>query len=60
MSLCTPRVRTCTLLGWIGVLIVVLLSEKTNVSKKQREIAELEGEVKLAELLKRQAALLDQ
>jgi hypothetical protein len=30
------------------------------VSKKQREIAELEAEVKLAGLLKRQAALLDQ
>jgi hypothetical protein len=49
------------LLGWIGVIIVACLSDKSPgtaaLSAKQREVAELEAEVRLAELRKRQAAL---
>jgi hypothetical protein len=45
------------LLGWIGVIIVACLSDKTALTAKQREVAELEAEVKLAELRQRQAAL---
>jgi hypothetical protein len=49
------------LLGWIGVVIVACLSDKNphaaTLSAKQLEVAQLETEVKLAELRKRQAAL---
>jgi hypothetical protein len=49
------------LLGWVGVIIVACLSNKnaehTALSEKQRQVAELEAEVRLAELRKRQAAL---
>jgi hypothetical protein len=42
------------LLGWIGVLVVVCLSDKSPLTMKQREVAELEAELKLAELRQRQ------
>jgi hypothetical protein len=46
------------LLGWIGVIIVACLSEShPQLTDKQREVAELEAEVKLAELRKRQSAI---
>jgi hypothetical protein len=51
-------------LGWLGVIIVACLSDKGQaaaqraaLTAKQREVAELEAEVKLAELRKRQAEL---
>ena len=48
-------------LGWIGVIIVACLSDNNPktvaLTATQREVAELEAEVKLAELRKRQAAL---
>lgn len=55
------------ILGWIGVLIVACLSDvnphgtaKTaSLTAKQHEVAELEADVKLAELRKRQAALTE-
>jgi hypothetical protein len=42
-------------LGWIGVIVVACQSEQTKLSAKQKEVAELEAELKLAELRKRQA-----
>jgi TM2 domain-containing membrane protein YozV len=45
------------LLGWIGVIIVACLSDKTGLTAKQRQVAELEADLKLAELQKRQAEL---
>ena len=49
------------LLGWIGVLIVACLSDKNpqsvTLSAKQHELAELEADLKIAELRKRQAIL---
>jgi hypothetical protein len=52
------------LLGWLGVLIVACLSDRspdvTTSNARQREIAELEAEVKLAELRKRHAALAEE
>jgi hypothetical protein len=46
------------LLGWIGVIIVACLSDhqSASLSAKQREVAELEAEVRLDELRNRQAA----
>ena len=50
------------LLGWIGVIIVACLSDKnpkvTAMTERQREVAELEAEIKLAELRKQHAALV--
>jgi|tagenome__1003787_1003787.scaffolds.fasta_scaffold20874338_3 hypothetical protein len=49
------------LLGWLGVVIVACLSSKAPqdaaLSAKQRQIQELEAEVRLAELNARKAAL---
>jgi NADH:ubiquinone oxidoreductase subunit 6 (subunit J) len=47
------------LLGWIGVIIVACLSDKTPLTAKQREVAELEAEVKLAELRQRQRQIAE-
>ena len=50
------------LLGWIGVIIVACLSDKNPrtvaLTGKQAELAELEADVRLAELRQRQAALM--
>lgn len=46
------------LLGWIGVIIVAVLSDKNTDSARQREVADLEAEIRLAELRKRQAELV--
>ena len=53
--------------GWIGVIVLLLQGPKNPqvtaqgevLSAKQREVAELEAEVRLAELRKRQAELAD-
>lgn len=49
------------LLGWLGVIIVACLPDKspgtTALSAKQREVAELEADVRLAELRKHQTTL---
>jgi hypothetical protein len=55
------------ILGWLGVIIVLCLSDlnpqetaqAASLTAKQHEVAELEAEIKLAELRKRQAALAD-
>jgi len=47
-------------LGWLGVIIVACLSTKSRVGAsppKQREMTQLETEVRLAELAQRQAAV---
>jgi Na+/proline symporter len=45
-------------LGWLGVIIVACLGPNTPaLTAKQREVAELEAEVRLVELRQRQAAL---
>jgi hypothetical protein len=54
------------LLGWIGVIIVACLSNRDPqiaaqdiaLTAKQREVKELEAEVRLAELTARKEALL--
>jgi hypothetical protein len=53
------------LLGWLGVIIVACLSNKAPqitaqdvaLTEKQREVAQLETEVRLAELTARKEAL---
>jgi hypothetical protein len=49
------------LLGWIGVVIVAVLPSRdpqhVQITDKQRQVLELEAEVRLAELRKRQAEL---
>jgi hypothetical protein len=54
------------LLGWIGVIVVACLSNKdpqiaaqdVALTAKQREVKELEADVRLAELTARKEALL--
>ena len=43
-------------LGWLGVIIVACMSDKNaeKLTAKQREVAELEAELRLAELRKQQ------
>jgi hypothetical protein len=41
------------------VIIVACLSERDPLTEKQRQVAELQAEVKLAELRRRQAAISD-
>jgi hypothetical protein len=49
------------LLGWIGVIIVACLSdaspEVAKLTAKQREVAELEADLRLEELRRRQNTL---
>jgi hypothetical protein len=44
-------------LGWFGVIILACLSPSTAaLTKKQREVAELEAEIRLVELRRQKAA----
>jgi hypothetical protein len=50
------------LLGWVGVVVVACLPARdttpASLTAKQQELAELEAEVKMAELRQRQTALI--
>jgi TM2 domain-containing membrane protein YozV len=47
------------LLGWIGVIVLACLSDKSQLTAKQREVAELAADLRLAELRQRQTSLSD-